>query len=282
MSDEVTYSAVRKALLAELRRVAPIQMQRSQRNQPLYSYNLARDLAQHHPDWPTDEIWRAIQEMFVQGVLLVGDYSVISNPHTQASSNSWQLPFFTISGYGLRFLESVKDEPDPYEAISILEPLRARGIANDTVESYVPEAVRALKAGANRGACILVGVAAEAVSEEIYAAFVGHLDDGPRAKFEQALNDKKMSAEARWSAFTARFPVGHETCLGDELTRRFRNVLEPQLKTFKQNRDDAAHRRATLISPEAARAALSMFVPFGLTAADVVCALKSPCAGPNA
>jgi hypothetical protein len=205
---------------------------------------------------------------------------VIANPFTQATGNSYQLPFFTISGYGVEFLKGTKDDPDPYEATSILVPLRQRGMANDTVEAYVPEAARSLAAGAFRGACILVGVAAEAMSEELYAALLMHLEPGQRAKFEQALNVKKNSAEARWTALTDRFPGEHGPCLGDELKRRFENVLEPQLKTFKQNRDDAAHRRATLISRYGAQAALSMLVPFGITAADVIAALAQPCKKP--
>jgi len=52
------------------------------------------------------------------------------------------------------------------------------------------------------------------------------------------------------------------------------------LKTFKQNRDDAAHRRATLINRYGAQAALSMLVPFGITAADVIAALGRPCQAP--
>lgn len=281
MSD-ATYSAIRRALLAELRQIAPVQERRIAQNtaQTLQTPNLARQIAQHHPAWPTDEIWRAIQDLFVQGVLLVGDLPVIQNPHMQGVADSWRLPLFTISRYGLQFLDSTKDDPDPYDASSILEPLRQRGIANDTVVAYVPEAARALAAGAFRGTCILVGVAAEAMSEELYDAFVAHLKPGPKAKFEQALVAKKNSAEGRWNAFVDRFPGEHAPCLGDELKRRFENVLEPQLKTFKQNRDDAAHRRATLISRYGAQATLAMLVPFGITAADIVAALRQPCQAP--
>jgi len=185
MSDDATYSAIRKALLAELRQIAPIQERRIAHNtaQALQTHNLARQIAQQHTGWPADEIWRAIQDLFVQGVLLVGDLPVIRNPHLEAPADNRRLPLFTVSGYGLQFLDSTKDEPDPYDATSILEPLRQRGMANDTVEAYVPEASRALTASAFRGTCILVGVAAEAMSEELYDALLAHLKPGASAKF---------------------------------------------------------------------------------------------------
>jgi hypothetical protein len=62
MSDDTTYSAIRRALLVELRRLSEIQERNPfpMNNQPLLTYNLARQLAQHHTAWPTDDIWRAI------------------------------------------------------------------------------------------------------------------------------------------------------------------------------------------------------------------------------
>jgi hypothetical protein len=276
---DAIYSDIRKALLAVLRRVAFIQNS-PERNQQLQTYDLARQLAQDCPTWPRPEIWRAIYEMFTEGILVPVAHIALRNPHTEGMMTLWQLPAYSITDYGMRYIESTKDQPDPYDATTILEPLRVRSIANDTVEAYIPEAVRALGARAYRGVFVLMGVAAEAVSEDLYDALEQHLPMGQRAPFRQALNVKKMSAEARWEAFTSRFPQKHAGCIGDELTRRFTNILEPQLKLFKHNRDDAAHRRATLIGLETAQAAISSFVPFAITAADMIEALKMPCVVP--
>ena len=242
---------------------------------------LARHIVQNVPGATNFEAMRAVQDLIVQGVLLIGSRAALYGLNAPlTATGDWNLPHVTISDYGGSFLASTKDDPDPYDAITILEPLRLRGVANDAVEAYIPESVRALGAGAYRGTFVLIGVAAEAVAEDIYDAFAAHLETSARSKFLADLNAKKNSAEARWTAFISRFPAKHETCLGDELARRFRNVLEPQLKLFKHNRDDAAHRRATLISRETAQAALAGFVPFGLTAADVIAALGEPCTAP--
>ena len=189
----------------------------------------------------------------------------------------WPDGVFSITDYGLRFIDSLKDQPDPYDSMSILESLRKCNVANPTVEAYIPEAVQSFSARAYRGVFVLIGVAAESISEEIYAAFESHLTPSHRRSFTDALNQKKNSAEARWTALTNRFPHQHSVCIGEELTRRFNNVLDPQLKLFKHNRDDAAHRRATLIDRDTARAALTNFVPFGRTAADVIRKLGIQC-----
>jgi hypothetical protein len=274
MTASMDEAAIRAALREELERIYPAQKNgRTNLTPP----SLLQDVARHGP-WKNEEVWRVIQEAIVEGVLLPGSPNAIDHPHLgQPESFVYWL---TISEYGWSYVQSAKSQPDPHDAESILQPLRARGIANDTVESYVPEAVRCFKARAFKGTSVLLGVAAESVTEDVYDAFLSHLPAIRSASFQKALTVNRLSAEGRWDAFTARFPTGHEACLGDELKRRFLNVFEPQLKLFKQNRDDAAHRRATLISQDGALASLFSFVPFGVTAADILAALKAPCVGP--
>lgn len=273
MSDEI-YSAVRKAVLTELRRVAPLQKREG--NQNLVLKDVVQDIRQKNPSLKISDIWQTIYEMFYEGVLVPLSKHVFNNPAIQGI-NLMSPDFFSVTDYGFRFLASTKDQPDPFDATTILEPLHKRGIKNETVENYVPEAVRALHGRAYRGVFVLIGVASEALSEDLYDAFEAHLPETQRAKFREALNAKKFSAEAQWSIFTTRFPHSHEKCVGGELAHRFKSIVEPQLKFFKLNRDDAAHRRASLITPETAQSALTLFVPFGLTVADVLAALKNPC-----
>lgn len=268
------YGEIRKALLDWLRRLVPIQGQPGRA--PIRTVELVRQMAQHDPSWNKSEIWRCVQDLIVEGVLLIGAPIGIQNPFTDGLG-LWELPSVTISQYGIEYLKFAKDHPDPNDAISILNPLRERCVANDTVEAYISEAVRTLHARAFRGVCVLTGVAAESLAEAMFTAFADHLDASAREKFLKELNVKKTSAEYRWTEFTKRFPGQHAECVGDELRRRFENVCEPLLKLFKQNRDDAAHQRASLISREGAVAVLVSFVPFGITVADVLDALKKPC-----
>lgn len=269
------YHTLRKALFEELLRIKIIQ-DTPGRNQQLFVQDLAKQISQHHSGLSLSTLWEAIYELFSQGIIVPVSLAVFRNPHIQGT-NLWGNGYYSITDYGARFLESAKSQPDPYDAVSILEALRKRKIANETVEAYIPEAVKSFGANAFRGVFVLIGVAAESLSEEIYTAFEGHLTPSHRATFLQSLNVKTNSAEARWKALINRFPHHHSVCIGDELNRRFTNVFEPQLKLFKHNRDDAAHRRATLIDRDTAHAALVNFVPFGMTAADVVQALAKPC-----
>lgn len=269
-------AAIRASLRQTLERFFPAQQQDERRT--LTAADLLQDVNRDGA-WKYEDVWRVIQEAIVEGVLLPGSRYAINHPRL-GSPESFDLPWLTVSEYGWRYVQSAKSQPDPHDAESILQPLRVRAAANDTVEAYVPEAVRCFKARAFKGTSVLLGVAAESIAEDLYAAFLTHLPAIKSGSFQKALNTKRLSAEGRWGEFTARFPAGHEPCLEDELRRRFLNVFDPQLKLFKQNRDDAAHRRATLISQEGALASLFSFVPFGVTAADLVDALKRPCQGP--
>jgi hypothetical protein len=267
--DEI---AIRAALRKELERIYPGQQSGLVK---LQAPALLQDVSQRGP-WSQRKVWAIIQEALVEGILLPGSPYAIDHPNLGAPE-SFDLPWLTVSEYGWSYIQSSKSQPDPHDAESILEPLRMRGVANDTVEAYVPEAVRCFKARAFKGTSVLLGVAAEAITEDLYQAFLSHLSSTRSATFLKALNARSLSAEGRWDALRGRFPAGHEACLGDELRRRFLNVFDPQLKLFKQNRDDAAHRRATLITQEGALASLFSFVPFSITAADVLDALKGSC-----
>lgn len=268
------YSAVRRAVLSELRRVAPIQKRDG--NQNLFIISVVQDVQRRNPSLGISDIWQTMYEMFYEGILVPLSKHLFHNPATQGV-NLMSPECFSVTDFGFRFLELTKGQPDPFDATTILEPLRKRGIRDETVENYVPEAVRALRGRAYRGVFVLIGVASEALSEDLYDAFEGHLPEGQRSQFREALKAKKFSAEAQWNVFTNRFPHMHESCIGEELAHRFQCIIEPQLKFFKLNRDDAAHRRASLITPETAQSALTLFVPFGITIADVLAALSRPC-----
>jgi hypothetical protein len=78
-----------------LRRVALIQ-NTPERNQQPQTYELARQLAQDCPTWPKPEIWRAIYEMFTEGILVPVAPIALRNPHTEGL-NLWQLPAYSIT-----------------------------------------------------------------------------------------------------------------------------------------------------------------------------------------
>lgn len=263
---------VRSALRVELERI--YSAQRDGRTDIQLS-GLMEDVARHG-SWGSERVFSVIMEAITQGILLPASTRAITRPQ---GSSEFGFPWLMISERGWRWVQDSKDQPDPYEADSLLEPLRARGIANPVVEAYVAEGVRTFKASAFVSTCVMLGVAAEALSEDLYEALIAHLKSPGKEKFQSALRAKRLSAEGRWNEFEARIAL-HESCLGDELFRRLRNVLIPHLKLFKQTRDDAAHRRPTLVDRSGALAGLYAIVPFAVTAADVRDALANTCVVP--
>ena len=264
--------ALRAALRRELERLWP--PSREVRRSVEVS-GLMQDVASHGP-WGNERVFAIIMDAIVQGILLPAKREAIDQPR---GSRDFGFPWLTISEQGSQWIQNTRDQPDPYEAESLLTPLRTRGVANPVVEAYVSEAVRTFKSFAFVATCVLLGVAAEAISEDLYDAFASHLNPAIATKFHSALQAKRMSAEGRWEAFQSRI-VQHSGCLGDELRRRFENVFIPHLKLFKQTRDDAAHRRPTLVDRAGALAALYAVPPFAVTAADVLDALARPCVTP--
>ncbi len=175
-----------------------------------------------------DEITRLIWNMITQGKMVPG------------SGSSYDLPWLTITQSGAKWLENDGSEPILFfSSEEYLSRLQSQGITlGEITQSYVDEAIRSYFNGCPKSSMVMIGVAMEALFDEIDEAIRNTAIEG---WVDINLRDRGMPYSRRLKQFEGAIRNLNQDLVSISGVENPQFFLVPIFEHVRQMRNDGAH-----------------------------------------
>ena len=179
------------------------------------------------PDKNIEYILDLINLLLQQGIIRWGLNRSNLNP-----------PFMAITEYGRKVLES--DEPTPYDPDGYLSNIKNKVSLDETAELYLVECMQTFQRGNYLSSAVMLGVAAEAIFNLVYDAFIESLKSTKmKGEFEKLRGTART--KRRIDLVTEVIRVKGKEDFPKNMVDEFGSKTEPILNLIRRLRNDVGH-----------------------------------------